>query len=209
MARYLGPVCKLCRREGVKLFLKGTRCETAKCPIEKKAGKPGQHGAAAGRFSKMSEYSIRLREKQKAKRIAGLTEAQFFHYFQMASKMKGLAGSNLLQLLTLRLDNVVRSLGFAPSVRAARQMVRHGHILVNDKKVDLPGCVLSVGDKVTLSKKISTNPSVPLSQRDVTPPQWLSFNKETLTGTVVALPQKEETPYSSINEQYIVELYSK
>lgn len=207
MVRYLGAVCKLCRREGQKLLLKGNRCQV-KCPIEKKAKKPGQHGGSPSR-AKSSEYSIRLREKQKAKRIAGLSEAQFFHYFKMASRMKGLAGANLIQLLARRLDNVTYMLGFAVSKKAARQLVGHGHVLVNGKKVDVPGYIVKVGDKITVSKKMSSNANIPAFQGEISTPSWLTYDKNTATGTVTALPKKEESTYADINEQYIVELYSK
>ncbi len=203
MARYLGSVCKLCRREGEKLILKGARCQT-RCPIDKKAKKPGQHGPSAGR-SKTSEYAIRLREKQKAKRIAGLNESQFYHYFEMASSMKGLSGSNLIQLLARRLDNVLYLLGLASSRKSARQFVVHGHIKINGKKVDVPGYRVDVGDKITVAEKILSNIG------DIAPnvPTWLSYDNNTKTGTMLALPLKEESSYANINEQYIVELYSK
>jgi len=216
MAKYLGSVCKLCRREGEKLFLKGARCFGNKCPVEGKARKPGQHGtpigAGGGRRSKQSEYALRLREKQKAKRIAGLTEAQFYNYFKKASKMKGLTGLNLIYLLSMRLDNVVYLLGLAPSRRAARELVTHGHYKVNGKKITAPGYNLSPGDKIVPSAKLLSETSgIPAAREDysVSPPAWLSYDKSAHTGSVVSAPAKEQTPYAGINEQYIVELYSK
>ncbi len=207
MARYLGPVCKQCKREGEKLFLKGKRCYE-KCPIGEKAQKPGQHGASGGR-SKSSEYSVRLREKQKAKRIAGLNETQFYHYFTMASKMKGLSGNNLIQLLTRRLDCVVQLMGISSSRKGARQLIGHGHVTVNGKKIDLPGYLVKVGDKISFSDKLASNKNIPVTQGDVSHPKWLDFDKNSKLGTVLSAPTKEESPYSTINEQYIVELYSK
>jgi len=212
MARYLGSVCKLCRREGEKLMLKGQRCFSPKCPVEGKAKKPGQHGTPiSGGRSKQSEYALRLREKQKAKRIAGLNEAQFYNYFKKASLMKGLTGLNLIYLLSMRLDNVVYLMGLAPSRRSAREFVAHGHYKVNGKKISAPGYKVSVGDKITPSAKLLSNPQVPVARQDysVSCPIWLNYDKNTNTGTVVSEPQKEHTPYAGINEQYIVELYSK
>ncbi|MDI6756643.1 MAG: 30S ribosomal protein S4 [Endomicrobiia bacterium] len=206
MGRYLGSVCKLCRREGAKLVLKGRRCAT-KCPIDKKSKKPGQHGA--NMRIKQSEYAVRLREKQKAKRIASLNEAQFYHYFVKASAMKGLSGLNLIKLLAMRLDSVVYLLGMAPSRSAARQFITHGHFHLNDKRTKVPGRIVAVGDKIKIFGKMSQNQNIPAFQGEVSPPVWLAYDKNSQTGNVVAEPLKEQTPYAGINEQFIVELYSK
>jgi small subunit ribosomal protein S4 len=206
MGRYLGSVCKLCRREGAKLVLKGRRC-TTKCPIDKKSKKPGQHGA--NMRIKLSEYAVRLREKQKAKRIAYLNENQFYHYFRKATAMKGLAGLNLIKLLSMRLDNVVYLMGLAPSRMAARQLITHGHFQVNDKRTTAPGRIVVVGDKIKMAAGMSDNQQIPAYQGEVSSPGWLSYDKNSKTGSVVAEPSKEQTPYAGVNEQFIVELYSK
>ncbi|MBN1622276.1 MAG: 30S ribosomal protein S4 [Endomicrobiales bacterium] len=209
MARYLDSVCKLCRREKEKLFLKGQRCNT-KCSFDSKRGKnpPGEQGGSS-RSKKMSEYALRLREKQKARRLYGLTEQQFHHYFVRADRMKGLTGDNLLQLLELRLDNVVYRLGIAPSRNMARQIVNHGHILVNDKRVDLPGYILKIEDKITIKEKTKSNTFVQKSIEQTDKyPAWLNFDKQSLTGVVVSVPQRGEFSHP-INSQLIVELYSK
>lgn len=151
MARYTGPKCRLCRREGVKLYLKGEKCQTVKCILEKRKTAPGQHGTVRARFS---EYRLRLREKQKARRIYGISETQFRNYFELASKRKGVTGETLLQLLERRLDNVVYRLGFATSRAQARQLVAHGHVLVNGEKLDIPSYLVNPGDRITLKEKI-------------------------------------------------------
>jgi small subunit ribosomal protein S4 len=208
MARYLGSVCKLCRREREKLFLKGIKCST-KCTMDSKRGKnpPGMHSTA--RAKKLSEYAKRLREKQKARSVYGLTEEQFHHYFLKAEKMKGLTGENLFQLLELRLDNVAYRLGFASSRNMARQLVNHGNFLVNGKKVDLPGYPLKVKDSVTLKEKIKANVFIQKSlERTDRSPSWLKLDKATLAGVVVSVPGKDELSHP-IDSQLIVELYSK
>lgn len=207
MSRYLGSVCKQCRREKEKLFLKGERC-TTKCTLERKRGKnvPGMHGM--GR-SKVSDYARHLREKQKARRIYGLTEEQFRHYFQKADRMKGLTGENLLRLLELRLDTVVHRLGLATSRKAARQIVTHGNVIVNSKRVNLPGYQLKQGDTVVLKEKMKENVGVKRSlERGDRFPSWLSLDKQTQVGTVVAVPGVDEFSHP-IDSQLIVELYSK
>ena len=208
MSRYLGSVCKLCRREREKLFLKGERC-FAKCTLETKRGKnlPGQHGAQK---SKATEYARHLREKQKARRLYCLSEEQFVHYFNRAEKIKkGLTGDNLFKLLELRLDNVVCRLGLVTSRLMARQFVRHGKILVNEKRVDLPSYEIKIGDKVELKNSARENVFVKKAiESGVKAPSWLLADTKTFSGSVVSMPTPQE--YSAqINSQLIVELYSK
>jgi len=208
MARYTGPVCRLCRREGEKLFLKGDRCYTGKCAIDKRAYPPGQHGQ--GR-SKASEHGTQLREKQKAKRFYGVLESQFHGYFVLASKRKGQTGENLLSLLESRLDNVIYRLGFGASRAEARQLVRHGHFLVDGKKVNIPsflvkpGMVLSIKDTSRKIEKIKGNLEASASRR---PPRWLELDTANHVAKVVAVPTKEDIDLS-IAEHLIVEHYSK
>ena len=208
MSRYLGSVCKLCRREKERLFLKGERC-SSKCTLDRKRGKnsPGQHGTTKG---KMSDYAKHLREKQKARRVYGLTEEQFSHYYKMAEKMKGSAGDNLLKLLELRLDNIVHRLGLASSKRMARQIVNHGNILVNEKKIDLPRYQVKVGDVITVPEKYKSNAVIKkLVEKTVGDiPAWLNFDKNNITGTVLGEPPTGESSHP-INSQLIVEYYSK
>jgi small subunit ribosomal protein S4 len=208
MARYTGPSCKLCRREKQKLFLKGTKCYTEKCPIENKNYPPGQHGL--NRRIKFSEYGVQLREKQKVKRIYGLLETQFRNYFEKANKQKGVTGENLIQLLERRLDNVVFRLGFAASRKAARQLVLHGHLLVNGKKVTVPSFLLTEGDVVAVrdkSKKLDViHNSLRRSKDNLY--NWLQVEKATLSGTFMQIPGREDVPLNA-NEQLIIELYSK
>jgi small subunit ribosomal protein S4 len=208
MARYTGPSCKLCRREKQKLFLKGTKCYTEKCPIENKNYPPGQHGL--NRRIKFSEYGVQLREKQKVKRIYGLLETQFRNYFEKANKQKGVTGENLIQLLERRLDNVVFRLGFSSSRKAARQLVLHGHLLVNGKKVTIPSFLLTEGDVVSVrdkSKKLDViHNSLRRSKDNLY--NWLQVEKATLSGTFMQIPGREDIPLNA-NEQLIIELYSK
>ncbi|MBI5554529.1 MAG: 30S ribosomal protein S4 [Elusimicrobia bacterium] len=209
MARVIGAVCRLCRAEGVKLFLKGTRCYSAKCAVDKKATLPGQQGKR--RSFGRSDYKIQLREKQKARRISGLMEKQFRLYFKKADQKKGLTGENLLRLLERRLDNVAFRLGFSTSRPGARQLVAHGGVLVNSKKVDIPSYIVKVGDKVTVSEKRKGNVAVQGGQKVVTErglPTWLDLNKDSLVGTITKLPDRTELSYP-VQEQLIVELYSK
>lgn len=209
MARYIGPACRLCRREGIKLFLKGERCYTDKCAIERRAYPPGQHGQ--GRGKKSTEYSVQLREKQKLKRIYGVLERPFRRFFSIAERKKGVTGENLLTLLEQRLDNMVYRMGFAASRSEARQLVRHGHISVNQRRVTIPSYLVKLGDEVQVkeaSRKIAhIQESVDLSQRRGVP-EWLEVNKDTFTGRVRALPTRAQLTLP-INEQLIVELYSK
>lgn len=207
MSRYLGSVCKNCRREKEKLFLKGERCNS-NCTLERKRGKniPGQHGLAR---TKLSDYGRHLREKQKAKRLYGLTEEQFRNYFARADKMRGLTGENLLKLLEIRLDNVVYRLGIVSSRKLARQIVTHGSILVNDRKVNLPGYQIKEGDKITLKAKMKENVQVKKSlERSDKFPSWLNLDKQNIIGSVLSFPSSEEFSHP-IDSQLIVELYSK
>ena len=211
MSRYIGPVCRLCRREGTKLFLKGDKCFNA-CILDKGIRKsaPGMH--VGQRRSKVSEYAKRLREKQKAKRIAGLTERQFRLYFKRAQIMPGLTGENLLRLLETRLDNVVRRMGLALSEPHARQLVLHGHVQVNDKRVDIPSYAVQPGDRIALVEGIRQNAGVQqaiqATQKRGPSPSWLEINPAHASGKVRSWPTREEISYP-IDEQLIVELYSK
>lgn len=208
MARYTGAVCKLCRREGKKLFLKGDRCYTGKCALERRAYAPGQHGQ--GR-KKNSEYGLQLRAKQQARRYYGIQEGQFHKYFLMAERKAGVTGENLLQICESRLDNVVYTLGWASSRAEARQLVTHAHYLVNGNKVDIPSYLLKVGDVVSIKSKsrdsekikavVENNASRPV-------PAWLDLNRETLEAKVVALPTREQIA-ADVEEHLIVEFYSK
>ena len=208
MARYIGPVCRLCRREGIKLFLKGERCYTDKCAIERRSYPPGQHGQ--GR-SKSTEYSLQLREKQKLKRIYGVLESQFRRVFGLAERRRGITGENLLLLLESRLDNMVYRMGFAPSRSEARQLVRHGHFLVNQRRVTIPSYFVKPGDEIQVRepsrKVVRIQESLELAQRRGVP-EWLEVNKDAFAGRVRALPTRAELTLP-INEQLIVELYSK
>jgi small subunit ribosomal protein S4 len=207
VARYTGPVCRLCRREGLKLFLKGSRCFTEKCAIERRNYPPGQHGL--GR-SKRSAYGEQLREKQKAKRIYGLIEGQFRRYFERAEREKGVTGENLLRLLERRLDNVVFRLGFAASRAEARQIVGHGHVQVNGRKVSLPSFLVKVGDQVQLrsnsglQERVTENLSAGRGQV----PQWLELTAAEKRGLIRSLPLRDDIQIP-VQEQLIVELYSK
>ena len=208
MARYTGSSCKLCRREKQKLFLKGIKCHSEKCPIEKRNYPPGQHGLS--RRIKFSEYGVQLREKQKVKRIYGLLETQFRNYFDKANRQKGVTGENLVKLLESRLDNTVFRLGFSPSRKAARQLILHRHLFVNGKIVDIPSYILSPGDVVTVREKSKKLDLVHNSLRRTKDNiySWLSVDKATLSGTFMQIPSREEIPLTA-NEQLIVELYSK
>ena len=208
MARYTGAVCKLCRREGKKLYLKGERCYTGKCAIERRAYAPGQHGQSR---KKATEYGLQLRAKQQAKRYYGIQEGQFYKYFLMAERKQGVTGENLLRICESRLDNVVYLLGWANSRAEARQLVTHGHYKVNGKKVNIPSYLIKAGDEVAIKDKskesdkikatIEANASRPV-------PQWLDLNAEALTGKVLALPTREQIMVP-VEEHLIVELYSK
>lgn len=208
MAKYRGPVCRLCRREGEKLFLKGTRCMTEKCAIERRSYPPGQHGQARPRIS---DYSLQLREKQKLRRIYGLQERQFRGIFERAERQTGVTGEALLRLLECRLDNVVYRLGFGASRKEARQLINHGHMLVNGRKLSVPGAMIRVSDVVEVRQ----------SSRDLLPiqsalsavdgrgiPEWLELDKAAFKGTIRALPTKDQIALP-VNEQMVVELYSR
>jgi small subunit ribosomal protein S4 len=209
MARYIGPVCRLCRREGMKLFLKGERCYTEKCAIEKRNVAPGQHGRA--RKAKMVGYGIQLREKQKVKRTYGVLENQFRRYFEAADRQKGVTGELLLQMLERRLDNVVYRLGFATSRAQARQLVRHGHFTVNGRKVDIPSYAVRQGDAVAVRQTSAENATIKHAMEEVKGrgiPEWLLLNDAALTGNVSQLPTRAQINLP-VQEQLIVELYSK
>jgi small subunit ribosomal protein S4 len=208
MARYREAVCRLCRREGAKLYLKGDRCYTDKCAIDRRTYAPGQHGQMR---KKLSEYGVQLREKQKARRIYGILENQFRRYFAEADRQKGITGDNLLRLLERRLDNVVFRFGLASSRTEARQLVKHGHFTVNGRKVDIPSFLVRVGDEVAVREKSKASPRFKQLAEFLahkTTPAWLEADKENLTGRVLALPSREEIDVP-IEEHLIVELYSR
>jgi small subunit ribosomal protein S4 len=208
MARYIDSVCKLCRRERQKLFLKGQKCYTEKCPVESRNYPPGQHGL--NRRAKISEYGIQLREKQKIKRMYGLLETQFRNYFEKANKQKGITGENLIKLLERRLDNVVFRLGFAASRSQARQLIKHRHLMVNDRMVDIPSYLVSQGDILKVKEKSKKLDAIHNSLKRVkesTYP-WLTVDKASLTGTFLQVPERADVPLNA-NEQLVVELYSK
>ena len=211
MARYIGSVCRLCRREGMKLFLKGDRCFTEKCAIEKRNYAPGQHGKGARVKTKLQGYGLQLREKQKTKRLYGMLEGQFALTFDRASQEKGVVGEMLLAKLERRLDNVVYRLGFGASRAQARQLVRHGHVRVNDKKLNIPSFQVRVGDAVTLAPRAATNAFVVASVEAVKGrgvPKWLELDAAALKGKVLSMPARDDVNFP-IQEQLIVELYSK
>lgn len=208
MARYTGSVCRLCRREGQKLFLKGERCYTEKCSVGRRSYAPGQHGQ--GR-KKTSEYGIQLRAKQRARRYYGVLEGQFHTYFEEAERRQGVTGENLLRILESRLDNVVYRLGFASSRAQARQLVVHGHFTVNGRKVDIPSYLVKAGDVVAVKEKSrgTENMKTIVEANSARPvPQWLDVNRETLEGKVVSLPAREDIDVP-VEEHLIVEFYSK
>ncbi len=209
MARYTGADCKLCRREGMKLFLKGTKCTTNKCPFEKKGYAPGQHGQK--RRFKQSEYAVQLREKQKVKRMYGLLEKQFRLYFEKAERASGITGENLLRMLECRLDNIVYRLGMAPSRSAARQLVRHRHFMVNGKLVDIPSYQVKAGDEIQVVEKSRQLDVIHNSMkrvRDGKLVEWLALDKAQLKGSLLEAPVRDNIPVN-VKEQLIVELYSK
>ena len=208
MARYTGPACKLCRREGKKLYLKGERCTSGKCALERRSTAPGQHGAAK---KKMGEYGVQLREKQTTRRYYGVLEKQFVNYFEEADRKEGMTGENLICLLERRLDNVVYRMGFAASHKEARQLVLHGHFTVNGKKVNIPSLIIKAGDVIAV--KEASRDSVKfkaLAEAAATAnaPKWLEVKAEAMTATVLTLPAREDVDFD-FNEQLIVELYSK
>ena len=211
MSRYTGPVCKLCRREGQKLFLKGPKCYTEKCPVDRRSYPPGQHGPAHARRRKQSDYAVQLREKQKVKRIYGLHEQQFRNVFEKAAQQQGVTGENLLRLLESRLDSVIFRMGFTSSRNQARQLVRHRHVEVNGRIVDVPSYLVQPGDEIALrpghkdlllveaSLEARTRPGVP---------EWLALDEKSRVGRMVRAPERQDIPLA-VQEQLIVELYSK
>ncbi len=208
MARYTGPVCRLCRREGTKLYLKGERCTSGKCAIDRRSTAPGQHGAAN---KKMREYGLQMREKQKTRRYYGVLEKQFVNYYEEAARKEGMTGENLICLLERRLDNVVYRMGFAASHKEARQLVLHGHFTLNGKKVNIPSLIVKAGDVVAV--KESSRDSVKIkalaeAAASMTAPKWLEVKADAMTAKVVTLPAREDVDFD-FNEQLIVELYSK
>lgn len=211
MARYIGPVCRLCRREDMKLFLKGDRCFTEKCAIEKRNYAPGQHGKGGRVKSKLQGYGLQLREKQKTKRLYGMLEGQFALTFQRATQEKGVSGELLLSKLERRLDNVIYRLGFGSSRAQARQIVRHGHVKINDRKLNIPSFQVRVGDVVSLSPRAAKNGLVAASVEAVKGrgvPKWLELDAAGMKGKVLSLPARDDVNFP-IQEQLIVELYSK
>ena len=211
MSRYVGPSCRLCRREGTKLFLKGTKCLTEKCPVERRAYPPGQHGQNQGRQRKASEYSKQMREKQKVKRMYGLSESQFRNTFDAVTREPGVKGTNLLVALETRLDNIVYRMGFAASRKAARQLIGHGHVDVNGRRVDIASYRVEPGEEVRVAPSSRELVSVKLAQESAArgaPVSWLSVDQEKATGRLVERPTRETIPINA-QEQLIVELYSK
>ncbi len=208
MARYTGPVCKLCRREGKKLFLKGDRCYTPKCAMERRPYAPGQHGQ---RRTKVSEYGLQLREKQKARRIYGVLEKPFRHYYEEASRQKGVTGENLLRLCERRLDNVVFRLGFASSRNEARQLVLHGHFSLNGRKASVPSMLVRANDVVAVKEKSMASAKfkeIAENAKQKTTPAWVQADTEKMSGVVLSLPTRDQID-TDVAEQLIVELYSK
>ena len=208
MARYTGPACRLCRREGTKLFLKGERCMTGKCALDRRSTAPGQHGAAN---KKVREYGMQLREKQKTKRYYGVLETQFRNCYAEAERQSGMTGENLLVLLERRLDNVVYRMGMAESRKEARQLVLHAHFTLNGKKVNIPSITVKVGDVIAIKEGARDNAKIKSLMEGLASrlsPKWLEVNRENATAKVVALPAREDIDFD-FNEQLIVELYSK
>jgi len=212
MARYTGPVCKLCRREGEKLFLKGERCFSQKCSFEKRSYAPGEHGRSSqGRSDRESDYGRQLRAKQRARRVYGILERQFRRYFGMAINIRGLTGLNLLRILELRLDNVVYRMGFAENRSQARQMVSHGHFVVNDRKTDIPSTLLRPGDKIAVcegSRGKTLLKELPDFAEKRNCALWLDRDLKSLSGRVLRMPERAEID-GTLNEQLIVEYYSR
>lgn len=208
MARYIGPVCRLCRREGEKLFLKGERCYTDKCAILRRASAPGQHGKGRKKFS---EYGLQLRAKQKARRYYGVLESQFRRYFDMATRKQGMAGENLLKILESRFDNVVYRSGMASSRKEARQLIRHSHFTINGKKADIPSILLKPGDVIAIAEKSKTLGKINNiieNNKSRVKPTWLDVDLTNFVSKIVALPNREDIDIN-IEEHLIVELYSK
>jgi small subunit ribosomal protein S4 len=211
MSRYTGPVCRLCRREGTKLFLKGTKCFTEKCPVERRPYAPGQHGQSTARRRKSSEYAKQLREKQKVKRIYGVSEQQFRNTFERVAKLPGITGHNLLAALESRLDNIVYRMGFASSRKAARQLIRHRHVEVNQKNVDVPSYLVRPGEEIRVRMKSREQASILMAMDQSSrgaPLSWIAVDRDTFSGRMLERPARESIPIAA-QEQLIVELYSK
>ena len=209
MAKYTGPACRQCRREGVKMFLKGDRCFSDKCPITRRGTVPGQHGAARARM--MKNYGLQLREKQKTRRYYGILETQFRNYYEKADAQEGMSGVNLLIMIERRFDNVVYRMGLAESRRDARQLVRHGHFTVNGKNADIPSMLLKVGDEIAIKDSKKDRPKIKAiieKAEGKIIPKWVEVDKENGKGKIIAMPQREDIDFE-IDEQLIVELYSK
>jgi len=210
LARYIGPVCRQCRREGMKLYLKGERCHSEKCAIEKRNFVPGQHGK--DRKAKIVGYGLQLREKQKVRRIYGVLEAQFRGAYEKAARTKGITGELLMSGLERRLDSAIYRMGFGTSRAQARQIVRHGHIEINGRKCNIPSAQVKIGDVVAVRESSRNNPTI-LAARDATAhapaPNWIEVDREALKGRVTGLPQRSDLVQIQLNEQLIVELYSK
>jgi len=210
LARYRGPVCRLCRREGMKLFLKGERCHSEKCAIEKRNFVPGQHGK--DRKQKIVGYGLQLREKQKVRRIYGVLETQFRNTFEKSTKMKGITGENLLASLERRLDSVIYRMGLATSRAQSRQIVRHGHVNVNGHKLNIPSALVKAGDEISIRETSKENPTI-IAAREATAhapsPGWMEVDRDNLKGRIISTPRRDELTQIPINEQLIVELYSK
>ena len=211
MGRYTGPSCRQCRREGTKLFLKGTKCFTEKCPVERRPHPPGQHGQSTARRRKTSEYAKQLREKQKVKRIYGLSEKQFRNTFERVSTQPGITGHNLLAALESRLDNMVYRMGFAASRKAARQLIRHRHVEINGKSVDIPSYLVKPGEEIRVRQKsreiVGVQAAMDQASRGA-PLAWLAVDRDTFSGRMLERPQRANIPIAA-QEQLIVELYSK
>ena len=211
MGRYTGPSCRQCRREGTKLFLKGTKCFTEKCPVERRPYAPGQHGQSTARRRKSSEYSKQLREKQKIKRLYGVSEKQFRNTFERVSSLPGITGHNLLAALESRLDNMIYRMGFAASRRAARQLVRHRHVEINGKSVDIPSYAVQPGAEVRVRMKSREMAAVQAAMDQASrgaPLSWIAVDRESFSGRMLQRPQRESIPIAA-QEQLVVELYSK
>ncbi|HEY0972779.1 MAG TPA: 30S ribosomal protein S4 [Gemmatimonadales bacterium] len=211
MARYTGPSCRQCRREGTKLFLKGTKCFTEKCPVERRPYAPGQHGQSTARRRKVSEYAKQLREKQKIKRIYGVSESQFRTTFERVSTQPGIAGHNLLAALESRLDNMIYRMGFAASRKAARQLVRHRHVEINGKTVDIPSFIVQPGQEIRVRMKSREMAAIQAAMDQASrgaPLSWLAVDRESFSGRMLERPQRASIPIAA-QEQLVVELYSK
>jgi small subunit ribosomal protein S4 len=211
MARYTGPSCKLCRREGTKLFLKGVRCNSDKCAFERRPFIPGEHGTAKRFRKRLSDYGIHLREKQKVRRIYGILERQFRKYFKMAAKKSGITGENLLQFLESRLDNIIFRMGYAPSRKSARQIIRHGHIQVNERKVNIPSFLVKPGDEITIkegSRTMNLIQEAIEASTDIAKYEWLEVDKDNFKGKIISLPKRDQIALD-VDERLIVEYYSK